>query len=571
MTTTPHLSLIPIVVAVTGHRDVPDDDVPVLAAAVTEQLRKLSASYPNSPCMLLSGLAEGADRIAARCALEGGWQLGVALPLPPQDYESDFVQAASRDEFRSLLAKAEWWQDISASRIGRPDCYHALGDWMATQSHALLALWDGKPGRGPGGTADVVHRFIEGSIEEKRQLVAPDTNPVIHVQTRRTGTPDADQTFSVGSVLLLPPHPLGFPHAIDLECWRAALTRIDQFNADVLKADQAGLFEDRGQSAGLPQPENGVPANRLPLSPRSLFHVSEALAMQAQRERTRLFKGLLLLAAGAVLLAQTYSSLFTLPGLLWSAIGLSCAGVGWYRVSENRHVEQRYLDYRALAEACKVQYFWQMAGLDDKVINYYLRDQAGELEWIRLALRCTTMLDTDNAHRSPHGDRLKWVRDNWLEDQRRYFMGDPPGRTGKASVNHRLDEMWSRRSRGLALSGACLMVVAATFHLFVADLSVSSHDWLLRCLMVSYSVVFGAAALCKVYQETSAFSDHARTYERMGRTLQIALVQLDEALELNDECTAVEIIRSYGVEALKENGDWLQLHRERPVSAQGFG
>ena len=78
----PRKPLVPIVLAVTGHRDVREADLTALAAAVTAQLRLLSEKHPHSPCVLLSGLAEGADRLAARCALEVGWTLGVVLPLP---------------------------------------------------------------------------------------------------------------------------------------------------------------------------------------------------------------------------------------------------------------------------------------------------------------------------------------------------------------------------------------------------------------------------------------------------------------------------------------------------------
>lgn len=115
------------------------------------------------------------------------------------------------------------------------------------------------------------------------------------------------------------------------------------------------------------------------------------------------------------------------------------------------------------------------------------------------------------------------------------------------------------------------MLVTAGFHLLVADLTFSLHDWLLRSLLVVYSIVFGAAGLCKVYQQTSAFSEHAKKYERTGRTLQVALGRMDAAFDAGDDAGAVGVIRSFGIEALDENGDWLLLHRERPVSAQGFG
>jgi len=568
----PHQPLVPIVLAVTGHRDVREADLTALAAAVTAQLRLLSEKHPHSPCVLLSGLAEGADRLAARCALEVGWTLGVVLPLPQDSYQQDFTDPDSLEEFNDLLARAAWCRDISVPDMGRPECYDVLGEWLARHSHALLALWDGEPGRGPGGTAEVVRRFLEGASQDQEHLVVADTGPVIHIHTPRASSSLQTSAALAGTVEYLNPRPGGLAGGLDVERWNAALGRIDQFNRDVEQADQKGLLAGLAQSTALPLPPDAkeLSSEDLPMASRSLFLVADKMAIQAQRERSLMFKALLFLAAGALVLAQTYSSLFTLAPILLSAIVLSCLGIAWYRVSQTRHVEQRYLDYRALAEASKIQYFWRVAGVSDSVCDHYLRQQSDELEWIRLALRSTTMRDPVNSERPPR-HWLRWVRDNWLEDQRRYFLGAGNGRAGKAAQNRQLDEVWSRRSQLLAVAGAALMLVTAGFHLLVADLTLSLHDWLLRSLLVVYSIVFGAAGLCKVYQQTSAFSEHAKKYERTGRTLQVALGRMDAAFDAGDDAGAVGVIRSFGIEALDENGDWLLLHRERPVSAQGFG
>lgn len=569
----PRLPLVPIVLAVTGHRELRDADLPVLAATITSELRRLSDRHPHSPCLLLSGLAEGADRLAARCALEAGWGLGVVLPLPREEYERDFSGPGSVEEFRDLMSQALWCQDISPPHAERPGCYDALGEWLARHSHALLALWDGEPGRGPGGTSDVVRRFLEGEVRGHEHLVVPDTCPVIHVHASRATSSVPGNPSQVGTVAYLSARPGGLQAGIDVQRWHDALERIEQFNRDVHQADKEGGLASLADSPALPIPPGAEKwaAGDLRITSRSLFLVADRMAVQAQRERSRMFKRLLLLAGAALVLAQTYSGLFTLPAILWSAIVMTCGGIAWYRVSKGSDVEQRYLDYRALAEACKVQYFWQVAKVGDSVCTHYLRRQSSEVEWLRLALRSMAITDLPAHAGLPDASLLKWVRDHWFEDQRRYFLGAGTGRDGKAAQNRRLDEVWSRRSQLLALGGAGLMILTATFHLFIADLTLPAHDWLLRGLMLAYSLIFGAAGLCKVYQQTSAFSEHAKKYELTGRTLQIALGQMDAALAAGDFARAVGVFRTFGMEALDENGDWLLLHRERPVSAQGFG
>ena len=72
---------IPIIFGVTGHRDIPQSDVSILHEAVQEYFKKVVEQYPNSQVILLSALAEGADRISARAAMEAGCSLGVFLPF----------------------------------------------------------------------------------------------------------------------------------------------------------------------------------------------------------------------------------------------------------------------------------------------------------------------------------------------------------------------------------------------------------------------------------------------------------------------------------------------------------
>src|ERR1019366_7789979 len=63
--------------------------------------------YARSPIILLSSLAEGADRLAAQVALEQEMGLIVPLPMAVEDYRIDFETNESHDEFTALLKKAE--------------------------------------------------------------------------------------------------------------------------------------------------------------------------------------------------------------------------------------------------------------------------------------------------------------------------------------------------------------------------------------------------------------------------------------------------------------------------------
>src|SRR5271170_1986978 len=98
--------LAPLVIGVTGHRDLRAEDLVELKKKIRRILRTLKKRYPATPIILLSPLADGADRLAADVALEVGARLVVPLPMPQHLYELDFQSPGSLAEFHRLLARA---------------------------------------------------------------------------------------------------------------------------------------------------------------------------------------------------------------------------------------------------------------------------------------------------------------------------------------------------------------------------------------------------------------------------------------------------------------------------------
>ena len=558
---------VPIVLAATGHRVIPKQDEEALCKAVNGELNLIAKSNPHSPCILISALAEGADRLVANCALNLGWQLCTVLPLTQDDYETDFREDASVVEFRELLTRSTWVKMIDPKHHLRPACYHELGLWLSQQAQVLIALWDGEQAKGPGGTAEVIQNFREGVALD--QPILPDAGPVIHVQTRQTLLQQTRADIEVGRVRMLPASPGGLPSDGEANRWRVILSRIDKFNKNSIDARR--VHDQLTATWGLPLPQwspTDLAASKVELA-RNLFLCADALSLSAQRERDRMFMGLLGFSAIAILLSQVYSSLFSISTLLVCAVGLIGVGACWYWVASQRNLEGRYLDYRALAEACRVQYFWKLVGIGECASVYFLREQRDELEWIRQAIQ-TSEIGNEIAKDAPLMERLMFVRTAWIDDQLKYFGGGN-GRIGKAALDHLNDVKWSQRSRLLFVLGMTLTLTTAIFHMFFADTSIPLHDWTLRSMIVGYCILFASSGLVKVYQETRAFAEHAKLYQRMDLALQLTRSRLDVALACGDLERAVEIVRSLGIESLAENGNWLLMHRERPVLVQGIG
>jgi len=147
---------------------------PIIAHVIEGMGRLLRQQAPvGGRLQVISPLAEGADRLVARLALEHGAQLIVPLPLPRDVYAQDFSDSASVAEFSDLLGRAtEIWElnGDGADAEHRLDAYAAAGFAVVDQSDVLLAMWDGEPAAGRGGTADIVRHAVESG---KAVLWAP--------------------------------------------------------------------------------------------------------------------------------------------------------------------------------------------------------------------------------------------------------------------------------------------------------------------------------------------------------------------------------------------------------------
>lgn len=150
----PDRSTSQVVIAVTGHR-ILDDSNPIIAG-VDKTLHSIKTSFKTEHIVVLSPLAEGADRIIAERALAiGGTKLIAVLPLPVESYQDDFQSPSSIKEFQDLLQLAD--EVIELPRIiNREESYRNVGKYLVAHCDVLIAIWDGQPARGPGGTAEVV-------------------------------------------------------------------------------------------------------------------------------------------------------------------------------------------------------------------------------------------------------------------------------------------------------------------------------------------------------------------------------------------------------------------------------
>jgi hypothetical protein len=143
-------------IGVTGHRVLAE--VPRVLAGVEAALDRIEAAFPGRPVVVVSCLAEGADRLVAEAVLRRpGARLVAVLPMPRGELVADFATAESRAEFAALLARAAEVVELPA-RATRDEAYAAANERMLDEVDVLVAVWDGAEAQGRGGTAEVAAR-----------------------------------------------------------------------------------------------------------------------------------------------------------------------------------------------------------------------------------------------------------------------------------------------------------------------------------------------------------------------------------------------------------------------------
>jgi hypothetical protein len=144
-----------VVVGVTGHRFLVDEDA--VSAGVEVALGRIQQTFRAASLTVISPLASGADQLVARRVLmRPESRLVVPLPLPLSSYLEDLAPA-SLEAFQELFGQAADRFVLPATRT-RDEAYEAAGRYVVEHSQVLIAVWDGQPARGRGGTASTVAR-----------------------------------------------------------------------------------------------------------------------------------------------------------------------------------------------------------------------------------------------------------------------------------------------------------------------------------------------------------------------------------------------------------------------------
>jgi|HubBroStandDraft_4_1064222.scaffolds.fasta_scaffold551267_2 hypothetical protein len=147
-------------IGITGHQRLDD---PAAWPWVEEIVgRELDAA--PSPVVVVTSLAVGADQLIARLGIARGATVHAVLPFAgiERTFAPEDLQA-----YRHLVSQAT--VEVLQTHGTDEDAYLAAGRRVAELSDVMIAVWDAKPAKGKGGTADIVAYTVASGV------------PVVHI------------------------------------------------------------------------------------------------------------------------------------------------------------------------------------------------------------------------------------------------------------------------------------------------------------------------------------------------------------------------------------------------------
>jgi len=561
---------VPFIVAVTGHRDLVPDEIPILRSRVRDCLFSLRYEYPSRIIVVLSSLADGADRIVAEEAVKLGMPLSVVLPMPRALYEEDFTPE-SREQFAQLCDVASevfelpilpgaTARSIAEHGPARTRQYAQVGVFLSAHCHVLLAVWDGKDSELMGGTAatvrfhhhDVMPGYTPRVTSSKLNLTEDESDLVYHIvcsRDRPDGAPAAGlnpfETFwfttdeqSPRTAEIPPRHRKVFQYTNEF-------SREAQENAAAIDKERYSLLT--GEQAAT------LPAGLWDIN--QVFCAADWLAIKYQKKVVRTLKAGHVSAFLTAVAYLTYTDLEATNLVLVATISLMLFAVVNNAVAVRGSWQRKYLDYRTLAEGLRVQFYWSAAGVTSGNVSKFAHDnflqmQDTELGWIRNVMRVAGMECDVVPNLDPKG--VEFAVAEWIGDDKSGQLGYYKKKVAQRIRDHESTERIGRMGiwttiialTALLLSGSQLPVEVQTPVVYIMG------------------VVLLMVGIRQSYAKTTAEAELIKQYEFMSRIFRNARKRIDDA---DNDADRRRILKILGDSALEEHAQWILIHRERSI------
>jgi hypothetical protein len=568
---------IPLLIGVSGHRDLVPEQVAPLRTAVRRFLQGLQQRFPQAPLRVVSSLAEGADLLVVEEALALNIECIAVLPLPLELFRADFADASELGRFEQALERCRQQivcpmrgtagvADLANAGPARAGQYALASELIASHAFIMIALWDGRPAENPGGTAYTVRfrlerrAWLDSGVKAAHQELLPNLPPdlIYHIVAGRRSSPPAEGLIALQE---------GYRHRTEgpLEADLPATSRlIAQHTAEINRDFKryAAQIAKRDRAEALTS-ELAAPPSSIVETAR-IFGAIDWMAGRMRRNvmRTLRATSALMVLMGVFFLLYHHAegrglALYSIFGFVASFLVLLAVNF----LANSRDWHRRYLEFRALAEALRVELFWAIAGVGARdgtaAAHRALLKQADPgLEWIPNAIRAASLILNEVRHAGIPGG-IDFAMRNWVGTTRE-----------GGSRSQQLHYYWQAGRRKAAFASFAEHVAGGSVIVgFLVACILAGEELLGRGLFKSellfsmgfFSLVGG---VIEALVQKTADRELQRQYAYMYEVFQAARDRLMGARSDDDRRTVLALL---GRAALAEHAAWLLIHRDRPI------
>ena len=539
--------VVPLLIAVVGHRDPKPECIPEIISYFSKHILEINKRLPSTPLWLMTGLAEGADQLAAQAFLdlirtpsqiEGtAHKLISVLPKPEDSYIEDFDSIQKKIEYQNLLDQSDIILSSENSSLLRghlainlpsPDCYARQSAFLTRHCYILIAFNNGVDNHERGGTSQSVavqRGLVHSTFQDVDEVIATrEPGSLIEINTPRhknkflffdrkpvTFWLEDRQVSSIVDLLDIPRY-------------------IDELNAKIIECD---------------------------IELESWHSRSSALWRTLDLSATR-YKNIYIKRTNW-LLGLGFLITLSLADPPWQTLGLLGLGFAILKYPNlQQKAKQDFIVYRALTEALTVQEFWCDYSVDVDATDLLRLNLERKMNWIRTLLRTSkfvqsqrtvdgTLLASDGAN-----DIFSWIN-------------------GQISYLQAAVRTYERYRRIYTLSLSLIFVVTivgATGDYFISD---TFFKWL-------FEIGIAAAVIAVSFYELRGYEEMSTRYQKSLRYFSQARSALDQAYSLYNESLVSpnsrdllvrqirSILEAIGREKIDEMNDWFSDQLKRSYS-----
>lgn len=627
---------VPLVISVTGHMDLRESCIASIREKVRRLLESISVRYDCTRIIVMSGLAPGADIVVSEVALELNMHVAPVLPMNPETYLVGMAGTGYEGRFDAILSNEKTYSPLvlEYESLNETDRYKNLSAFLVYNSHIMLALWDGRPYEHNGGTYDTVRMAYEGidmdvrerylnstgryngKITEVRHLDSSEDCLIYRMQVERSkSVKELEDGGCIDPSLIKPGDGYIVPQMVDLrdrrsldrsifeaelfdempEFFDSTFEKIDRLNRDMGAAPENGKRVYRPGSIArttedhpdrescfylLNTDDDAVSSYVDEIKGKGAmeatacrFHVVDVMSSENQKLS---FDRIHLMILVTVLTSLSFS-LFIMSGgsLLVNAVYtiLMVTGILLVRSHKKHQTYSRFIEYRALAESMRVEYYRGLMGSRGYVPSPCYGYMKNELFWIRSVLKSWNSFflnDYDSIDGRMREQAIDVVEECWMNGQIKYHLSK---REKNSNLYHAYDRQTDVLIKMTTVLSATLIVAMATVPDVMGTVVAHVGSMYLGnfCIVPSMdmtvSTVVRALMILLVavtsYKALGSNLIHGGTPEQIDAKIHMFSIAEIRLKKTKDRDIHRDILWELGDQCINETNDWVFEHKTK--------